>query len=49
MQSLVRGNSLGISRGQTLSAVIRDGAVDNGTAIDAFPCVKHEKEIREPL
>ena len=49
IQSLARGNGLGFTGSQTLSAIIRDGAVDNGAAIDAFPCIKHEKEIREPL
>jgi hypothetical protein len=49
IQSLARGNGLGFTGSQTLSAIIRNGAVDDGAAIDAFPCVKHEKEIREPF
>lgn len=34
---------------ETLSAVVRDGAVDNSAAVDTFPCIEHEKEIREPF
>ncbi|MDR4468791.1 MAG: hypothetical protein MRJ68_10910 [Nitrospira sp.] len=46
---LARGNSLGTSGSQTLSAILRDGAVDNGAAIDTLPGIEDEKEIREPL
>jgi hypothetical protein len=42
---LGRGNGLGFSKSQTLSAIIGNGAVDNGAAIDAFPCVEHEEEV----
>jgi hypothetical protein len=34
---------------QALSTVVRNGAVNDGTAIDTFPCIEHEKEIREPF
>lgn len=46
---LVRGKSLGISCRRTLSAIIGNRAVNNGTAIEAFPCIEDEEEIREPL
>jgi hypothetical protein len=46
---LARGNSLGFSGQPTLSAIVGNRAVDNSAAIDAFPCVEDEKEIREPL
>ena len=44
-----RGHGLGFSSLQTLSAILGNGAVDNGAAIEAFPGIKHEKEIGEPL
>ncbi len=46
---LARTDGLRLAGSQTLSAIVRNGAVDNGTAIDAFPCIKHKKEVREPL
>lgn len=46
---LSRGHGLGLSGSQTLSAIVGNGAVDNGAAIEAFPSIEHEKEIREPL
>ena len=46
---LTRGDGLRVSGRQAFAAIVGNGAVDNGAAIDAFPCVKHEKEIREPL
>ena len=46
---LAGDDSLGFTGRQTLSAIIGNGAVDDGAAIDAFPCIKHEEEIREPL
>jgi len=46
---LARGDGLGLSGRQTLSAIIGNGAVDHGAAIHAFPCIEDEKEIREPL
>jgi len=42
-------NGLRFARSQALSTVVRNGAVNNGTAIDTFPCIKHEKKIREPF
>jgi hypothetical protein len=42
-------DGLRIARSQTLSTVIRDGAINNGPTIDAFPCIEHEKKIREPF
>lgn len=42
---LACGNGLGFSGSQTLSAIIGNGAVDNGAAIDAFPCVEHQEEV----
>ncbi|MBK9306537.1 MAG: hypothetical protein IPM58_05475 [Nitrospira sp.] len=47
--SLPHSSGLGASGSQTLSAIIRNGAVDNGATIDAFPSIKYEKEIRKPL
>ncbi len=46
---LAHGNSLGVSGRQTLAAITRNGSVDHGAAIHAFPCIEHKKEIREPL
>jgi hypothetical protein len=46
---LLGSDSLGLSDRQALSAIMGDSAVDNGTAIEAFPGIKDEKEIREPL
>lgn len=34
---------------QTFSTVIGDGAVNNGSTINAFPCIEHEKKIGEPF
>ena len=34
---------------ETLSSVIGDGAINNGTAVNTFPCIEHEKKIREPF
>ena len=48
-RELARANGLRLAGRQTLSAIIGNGAVNNGTAVDAFPCIKHEKEVREPL
>jgi hypothetical protein len=42
-------DGLSLAGSQALSAVVRDSAVNNGTAIDAFPCIEHEKEIGEPF
>lgn len=44
-----RPDGLRFAGSQTLSAIIGNGSVDNGAAIDALPCIKHEKEVREPL
>jgi hypothetical protein len=46
---LARADGLRLAGCQTLSAIIGNGAVNNGAAVDAFPCIKHEKEVREPL
>ncbi len=46
---LARGHGLGTPGSQTLATIIRNGAVDNGAAIDAFPCIEDEEEVREPL
>jgi hypothetical protein len=46
---LAHGNGLGLSGSQTLSAIVGNGAVDDGAAINAFPGIEDEKEIREPL
>jgi hypothetical protein len=47
--SLARSNGLGYSDRKTVSAIGGNSTVDKGTTIDAFPGIKHEKEIREPL
>jgi len=43
--NLARGSRLRFSSRQTLSTVVGNRAVDNGSTIDAFPCVEDEKEI----
>ena len=42
-------NNLGLLWGQTLSTILGNGAVDNGTAIEACPGIEYEKEVRESL
>lgn len=46
---LMRGNGPGFSGSQTRAAIIGNRAIDNRAAIDAFPCIEDEKEIREPF
>jgi hypothetical protein len=46
---LTSRDGLRFAGSQALSAVVGDGAVNNGTAVDAFPCIEYEKEIREPF
>jgi hypothetical protein len=46
---LARGDDLGLSSSQTFSSIVGNGAVDHGAAVDAFPCIEDQKEIREPL
>lgn len=41
-------HDLGLLWGQTLSTILGNGAVDNGTAIEAFPGIEYE-EVRESL
>ena len=41
--------NLGFLCGQTLSTILGNSAVDNGTAIEAFPGIEYEKEVRESL
>lgn len=48
-RGLARTDGLRLAGSQTLSSIIGNGSVDNSAAIDAFPCIKHEKEVREPL
>ena len=38
-----------LCRGQALSSIVRYGLVDNGATIEAFPRIKHQKEIGESL
>ncbi len=47
--TLARGNGLGFLDRQALSAILGNGAVDNGAAVETFPGIEDEKEIREPL
>lgn len=47
--SLSNINGLRFLDSQTLSAILRKSAIDHGAAIEAFPGIKHEKEIGEPL
>lgn len=42
-------DGLRFTGGEALSAVVRDCTVNNGAAIDTFPCIEHEKEIGEPF
>ena len=46
---LACGSGLGFLGLQALSAILGNGAVDNGPAVETFPGIKDEKEIREPL
>lgn len=46
---LARSHGLGTLGSQALAAIISNGAVDHGAAIDAFPCIEDEKEVREPF
>lgn len=46
---LLRSNGLGLAGCQALSAIAGNSAVDDRPAVDAFPGIEHEKEIREPL
>jgi hypothetical protein len=39
----------GFEPGQTLALIGRDGAVHNGSAVDAFPGVEDEEEVGKPL
>lgn len=47
--TLPSGDGLGLARGEALSTIVGDGAIDDGAAVDAFPGVENEEEIREPL
>jgi hypothetical protein len=38
-----------IAGGQAFSPVVGDRTIDDGPAVDALPCVEHQKEIGEPL
>jgi hypothetical protein len=38
-----------LCRRQTFSSIVRDGLVNNGTTVHAFPRIEHQKEIRESL
>ena len=40
---------LSVASGEALSTIGRNGSVDDGSAVDAFPGVENEKEIREPF
>ena len=46
---LVGSDGLGLSGNQTVSPVVGDGAVNNGAAVETFPCIEHEKEIRKSV
>lgn len=46
---LTRGNGLGLLGFQAFSAILGNGAVDNGPAVETLPGIEYEKEIREPL
>lgn len=49
LSKLSRRDGLRFARRQTLAAVGGNGAIDDGTAVDAFPGVEDEKEIRKSL
>jgi hypothetical protein len=42
---LARDNGMGFSDRQTFLAICGNSTVYNGSAIEAFPGIKHEKEI----
>jgi hypothetical protein len=42
-------DGLRVAGSQTFSTVVGDGAVNNGSTINAFPCIEHEKKIGEPF
>jgi hypothetical protein len=46
---LPSGNGLWLSCREAFSAIVRNGAINNGPTIDALPCIKNEEKIREPL
>lgn len=46
---LPSGNGLRISRRKAFSAIVRDRPINNGTTVDALPCIENEKEIRKPF
>ena len=43
--SSARGDGLGFLSCQALSAILSNGAVDNGAAVETFPRIKDEKEV----
>ena len=42
-------NRLSVACGEALPTVRRNGPIDDGATVDAFPGVENEKEIREPF
>lgn len=48
-RSLTSGNGSRIPSCKALSTVVGNRAIDNGSAIDALPCVEDEEKIRKPF
>lgn len=46
---LVGHYGLGIARGQALPPIIRNGAIDDRAAVDAFPGVEYQEEVGKPF
>ena len=49
LSKLSRRDGLRFARRETLPAVGGNGAIDDGAAVDAFPGIEDEKEIRKSL
>jgi hypothetical protein len=44
-RSLASGDRVRFSSREAFSAIVGNRAVDNGSAINAFPCIEDEKKI----
>lgn len=46
---LACGDGLRVARGETLSSVIGNRPIDDGTTVDTLPGVENEEEVGEPF
>jgi|CXWL01.1.fsa_nt_gi hypothetical protein len=46
---LVRDDRFGFKHRETATAIIRNGSIDDRTAIEALPGIEHHEEIGKPL